>query len=215
MFVELVLFLSRFDHHAAHVVAAVRAHDVMRHGRAALGAVGELLGLDRVVRTPFAGAGVGLTSFRNGHTGLNLGQNRERPAGRRSQRESRIVKCGWKAVNWLAGQETEHAKAFGGENRGHESGQLKGGPPELPSGTRWSETGNEKQQDCQRNQDGCRDQCKLLKRQSAGAYAQIEDRAQKPPDDKRHRRQNCEQDQKRSQSITHRNIVLVPTIFPV
>ena len=48
---------------------------MLERGSAALGAVGELLGLNRVVRAAFAGAGIGLTSFRNGHVGLNLGQN--------------------------------------------------------------------------------------------------------------------------------------------
>ena len=62
-----MLFLGRFDDHAAHVVAAIGADNVLWRSRAALGAVGELLGLFGVVRSASAGSRIGLTALGNGH----------------------------------------------------------------------------------------------------------------------------------------------------
>jgi hypothetical protein len=59
--------LLRLDHGAAGVVAAVSADDVGRRGRTALGAGGELLRLDRVMRATHAGAGVRLLALGDGH----------------------------------------------------------------------------------------------------------------------------------------------------
>ena len=82
----------RFDHDAAHVVAAIRADHMLGHSRAALGAIGELLGLLGVMRAALAGPRVRLSPFRNGHGSLDLGPKRNRPRGRVFWRESRIVK---------------------------------------------------------------------------------------------------------------------------
>ena len=61
-------FCSRcLDDFPAHVVTTVRADHVRRHRRAALLAIGKLLGLLGIVRPATAGAGVALSAFWNGH----------------------------------------------------------------------------------------------------------------------------------------------------
>lgn len=67
----LLFFL--FDDGAAHVVAAVRADVVRGHRVAALGAVGELLGLLMIVSAAAPGFLIRLTSLRNGHGNFLLG----------------------------------------------------------------------------------------------------------------------------------------------
>jgi hypothetical protein len=59
--------LGRLDHRAAHVMSAVGADDVRHHHRATLGAGMQLLGLQRVVRTPLAGPGIGMLALGKGH----------------------------------------------------------------------------------------------------------------------------------------------------
>jgi hypothetical protein len=57
----------RFDHGAAHVVAAFGADGVRGHCLTALGTVRQLLGMLLIVRTAAAGFLVRLSSLRDGH----------------------------------------------------------------------------------------------------------------------------------------------------
>jgi len=63
---------GRFDDRAAHIEAALRANRVRGDRIAALRAVGQLLGLDRVMGTAAASAGIRLTSLGNGHAKVSI-----------------------------------------------------------------------------------------------------------------------------------------------
>ena len=52
------LDVFQLDYGPAHVVTAVRADSVSRYRRAALRAVGQLAGLDRIVGATFPGTGI-------------------------------------------------------------------------------------------------------------------------------------------------------------
>jgi hypothetical protein len=65
----VIPLLFRLDDRSAAVVATVRADDVRRLRRAALGAGLKLLRLERVVRPPHAGAGIRLFAFGDTHDG--------------------------------------------------------------------------------------------------------------------------------------------------
>jgi hypothetical protein len=97
--VRPLLLLRCLDDHAAHVVAALGAHNMLRDGLAALGAVGKLLGLFSVVSPAPAGSRVGLAALWNCHRSLNLGQIHEPSLGLIVSGESRIVKLASRAVN--------------------------------------------------------------------------------------------------------------------
>ncbi len=61
------LSFLRLNHRAALVIPAFWANRVSRHSTAALWAVRDLLFLDAIVATAFAGSAVGVFAFWDGH----------------------------------------------------------------------------------------------------------------------------------------------------
>lgn len=68
----LCLLLFHIDDHATHVITAVGASHMLRHRRAALGTIAEVLGRFGVVGAPATGAGIGGTPFGNCHDRISL-----------------------------------------------------------------------------------------------------------------------------------------------
>jgi hypothetical protein len=99
--------LLRLNHGAAGVVAAVAADDMGRRGGAALGAGGELLRLDRVVRATHAGAGVRLLALGDGH-----GWGRGQESGARRQQ------IAWAGGLCRTAQDSGEIAAAEGDGRG-------------------------------------------------------------------------------------------------
>ncbi|QDV27522.1 hypothetical protein Q31a_59110 [Aureliella helgolandensis] len=67
--------LRHFDDVATHVVPALRAYRVGRNYRAALRAVARLLRFDLMVRAPFSGSRIGMSTLWNCHGSKYLSKN--------------------------------------------------------------------------------------------------------------------------------------------
>lgn len=73
------LFLFNVHDRAVHVGATIRADHMGRDGRAALRAIGQLPRFYRIMRATFAGSGIRMFAFRNGHRAPQHRERREYP----------------------------------------------------------------------------------------------------------------------------------------